>query len=92
GKESQVENKHFPTEGHDYGPSKRAAMYPFMARHLGLKLEVANDEKGTIDESAVEVEDESELYVFGEDGSQLPEHAIRSFGELQKITEKYFNN
>src|SRR5699024_3237491 len=42
GKESQVENKHFPTEGHDYGPSKRAAMYPFMARHLGLKLEVAN--------------------------------------------------
>ncbi|MCW9705273.1 alpha/beta hydrolase family protein [Fodinibius salsisoli] len=92
GKESRVENKHFPTEGHDYGPSKRVAMYPFLARYLGLNLEAVTNEKGNIDESAVRVEDESELYVFGEDGSRLPEQAICSFEALQKIAAKYFSN
>lgn len=40
---------HFGDEGHDYGPSKRAAMYRFLARRLGLDL-------GTADESAVTIE------------------------------------
>jgi hypothetical protein len=31
-----VENVHLPTEGHDYGPSKRAAVYDFFASRLGL--------------------------------------------------------
>jgi len=36
--EHKVENVHFPAGKHDYGPAKRAAMYPFMAHHLGLNL------------------------------------------------------
>ena len=36
GAKSSVENEHFATEGHDYGPSKRRAMYRFFAKHLGL--------------------------------------------------------
>ena len=36
---NQVENRHLPNEGHDYGPSKRAAAYRFLARHLGLVLD-----------------------------------------------------
>ena len=35
---SNVANVHLPDEGHDYGPSKRAATYQFLARHLGLDL------------------------------------------------------
>lgn len=35
--EHQLENVHFPAGRHDYGPSKRAVMYNFMARHLDLR-------------------------------------------------------
>jgi len=34
--EHRVENVHLPAEKHDYGPSKRVAMYNFMGHHLGL--------------------------------------------------------
>jgi dienelactone hydrolase len=47
----QVENTHLPAEGHDYGPSKREAMYRFMAKHLGLNLQL--DESDTVQDPAV---------------------------------------
>ena len=36
--EHKVENVHLPMEKHDYGYSKRAAAYTFLAYHLKLKL------------------------------------------------------
>ncbi len=33
---NRVKNVHLPREDHDYGPSKRAAMYEFFARYLGI--------------------------------------------------------
>ena len=51
--EKNVENAHFPDEGHDYGFSKREALYPFLARHLGLDLSKITNEKGEIDEGFV---------------------------------------
>lgn len=36
GRQDVCEGVHLPEEGHDYGPSKRAAVYRFFARHLGL--------------------------------------------------------
>jgi dienelactone hydrolase len=59
-----VENAHFADEGHDYGPSKRAAMYKFLAKHLGLDLSRLKGDGGDIDESFVEVLDRDELLVF----------------------------
>lgn len=56
-----VENAHFPEEGHDYGPSKRQAAYPFLARHLGLNVGA----HGEVDESFVAVEDRDRLLVYG---------------------------
>lgn len=35
--EHKLENVHFPAGRHDYGPSKRAVLYNFMARHLNLR-------------------------------------------------------
>jgi hypothetical protein len=35
--EPLVENVHLPNEGHDLGPSKRAALYDFFARTFGLR-------------------------------------------------------
>ncbi len=59
----RVENRHLANEGHDYGPSKRAAMYRFMAKRLGLNLEAVTTAAGAIDESDTTVDDKS-LQVF----------------------------
>ncbi|MBM3838544.1 MAG: c-type cytochrome [Verrucomicrobia bacterium] len=36
GARDQVENAHYAEEGHDFGRSKRQAVYQFFAKHLGL--------------------------------------------------------
>jgi hypothetical protein len=83
-----VKNVHFPEEGHDYGFSKRIAMYSFMAKHLNLNLKAIQNKSGGADESTVTIEDESDLYVFGKTGARLPSHAVTSFSAL----EKYFRD
>jgi hypothetical protein len=62
-----VENAHFPREKHDYKVSKRMAMYPFMAKHLELDLNLVKNANGKIDESFVSLESEEEMYVFSKD-------------------------
>lgn len=64
GAAGNVANAHFPDEQHDYGPTKRAAMYPFMAKHLGLDLSRATNEAGEIDESPVTVHEREKLQAF----------------------------
>lgn len=80
GKPHLVANVHFPEQGHDYGPSKRRAVYPFLAEHLELDLEAVTVD-GTIDESTVTVEPEPELYVFS-DQHPLPPHAAKPNSDL----------
>ena len=48
GAQDVVRNVHLADEGHDYGPSKRAAMYSFLAQHLGLDL-TAGDRSRRLD-------------------------------------------
>lgn len=74
-----VENVHLPNEGHDYGPSKRDAMYRFMAKHLGLKLDavMAN---GKIDEVDTALDPKS-LHVFNEDHLR-PAYALKDGTEI----------
>jgi dienelactone hydrolase len=43
GKPGNVENAHFPEEGHDYGPSKRQALYRFVGKVFGLDAAKADD-------------------------------------------------
>jgi uncharacterized protein len=50
GAEDMVQNSHFPKEGHDYGKTKRAPVYPFMAKHLKLDFSRILDGSGKIDE------------------------------------------
>jgi hypothetical protein len=72
---SNVANVHLAAEGHDYGPSKRAAMYRFMAGHFKLNLAAAQDAEGRIDESRVTIENWKTLCVFN-DASPLPTNAL----------------
>ncbi len=78
----QVENVHLAAEGHDYGPSKRAAMYRFMSRRLGLNLKAVQTADGQIDESDAVVEPES-LLVFTADHSR-PAYALKDGAEVEK--------
>ncbi len=61
----KLANAHFPDEGHDYGVSKRMAMYPFMAMHLQLDLAKVTNDDGKIDESFFTAEKYEQLLVFG---------------------------
>jgi len=80
----KVENVHLPEEGHDYGPSKRDAMYRFMAKHLGLNLKrVVAD--GKIDEVDTSLDPKS-LNVFNE-AHPRPEHALKDGAEVAAALE-----
>ncbi|MEW5900687.1 MAG: acetylxylan esterase [Acidobacteriota bacterium] len=78
GAADKVENVHFAGEGHDYGPSKRAAVYRFLALHLGLDLSRVSNPiyfEG-VDESGIIIERQDLLRVF--DASRpRPAHALK---------------
>jgi hypothetical protein len=84
GKTDLVQNAHFPEEGHDYGLSKRIALYEFIAHHLGLNINEIKDMNGNIDESGITIEDQWAMYALGLNGEKLPANAIKSFEELEK--------
>jgi uncharacterized protein len=55
---------HLANEKHDYGPSKRKAMYAFMAKHLKLDLKAVTSKEGQIDEEPAKVLEQKDLAVF----------------------------
>jgi dienelactone hydrolase len=72
-----MENVHLPAEGHDYGYSKRQAMYPFMQRHLVLNAGKYLPDNGVFSENDIVIEDFAQFRVFTP-GFPLPSHAIGS--------------
>ncbi|WP_461451563.1 DUF4974 domain-containing protein [Mucilaginibacter sp.] len=85
GESNKVENVHLPNEGHDYGPSKRNALYPFVAKYFHLDIKKIEDKNGKIDESEVTIEKEPLMYVFGDHGQYLPKDAIMGYNNLLKV-------
>ncbi|MBI2510354.1 MAG: acetylxylan esterase [Opitutae bacterium] len=69
GAEDKVANVHLAAEGHDYGPSKRVAMYRFMGAQLGLKED--------FDESHVALESPDAMRVF-KTPEEIPATALRT--------------
>jgi hypothetical protein len=59
-----VKQAHFAAEGHDYGKSKRSAVYPFLAKHLKLDLQKITNKDGKIDESFVTIVSRKDLEYF----------------------------
>lgn len=86
----RVANEHLVDERHDYGPSKRAALYRFVADQFGLDLAATQDADGKIDESRITIEKPAQLRVFNAD-FPIPHNAlhdadsvIRMLGTLQE--------
>ncbi len=80
---SAVENVHLATEGHDYGPSKRAALYRFVARHLGLDLDAVQRPDGTIDETHVTIEKPAQLRAF-DAAFPIPPQALHDAAAIER--------
>ncbi len=80
----KVENVHLPEEGHDYGPSKRDAMYRFMAKHLGLNLKAVLAD-GKIEESDTALDPKSHQ-VFNQDHPR-PDYALKDGAEVAAALE-----
>jgi hypothetical protein len=77
GAAANVENAHFPNEGHGYERVKRQAVYPFMVKHLGLDPAGVVDAKtGEFDESNSVIETPEQMRVFDE-SHPLPKHALQ---------------
>ena len=72
--EHRVENVHLPHEKHDYGPSKRAVVYPFFAHHLDLNLSALPYENGFREDFVTVLKPEL-LKVFNSEHPR-PEHAL----------------
>jgi hypothetical protein len=85
GATDKVENVHLPNEGHDFGPSKRAALYTFIAKNFHLDINKIKDTKGGFDDGKVTIEKEPAMYVFGDKGEKLPANAIKGFDQLEKV-------
>ncbi len=84
-----IQNAHFADEGHDYGSSKRFAMYDFMREYLSLKSLKKSD--GTWDESGFVEESIQQMQVFGDNPDLLPENAVKSFEELEKLWNSFLD-
>ncbi len=84
GQASQVENVHLALEKHDYGPNKRKAMYPFMAKHLNLDIRKIQNTSNEIDETNSKVLTAEELNVFNQD-HPLPQNALKGDAAIDKI-------
>lgn len=85
GRTDLVENVHLPEEGHDFGPSKRKAVYDFIIKSFKLNAALVKDKTGQYDESKCTIEKEPAMYVFGDKGERLPANAIKGFEQLEQV-------
>jgi hypothetical protein len=90
GKAGEVENAHFARENHDYGISKRTALYDFVARKFGLNVSGLKDSAGKWDESKITIEPATAMLVFGD--GKLPDHAVKGGQNLRELLKTYREN
>jgi dienelactone hydrolase len=83
GATKNVANVHLADEGHDYGPSKRAAMYRFVAEKLGLNLSAVQDAAGRIDESRFTSETPAQLRCFDAE-FPVPHNALHDVTSIEQ--------
>jgi hypothetical protein len=77
GKSDMVRNVHLPNDKHGYDLNKRAAAYPFLAKHLGLDLSKAMNPDGTVREEMIVIEEQKALYPFDAQ-HPFPANGVRS--------------
>ena len=84
--EKNIENAHFENEMHDYGYTKRVAMYKFITKHfkLSMKKIISN---GKVNESAVVLQERKQLEVFAD--SSRPVSEVKNCNEVIDMLDHY---
>lgn len=80
-KSEMSENAHLPHDQHGYDYNKRAAVYPFLAKHLGLNLDRAMNPDGTLNERGIVIEKQEALYTFDK-SHPFPKNGIRNNNDI----------
>lgn len=88
GAAANLENKHLPDEGHDYGLNKRLAAYAFLAKQLKLSLASITGQDGKPSEYFFRLADTASLKVFN-DKHPRPAYAIMGDDAVTKMLENY---
>ncbi len=81
GHPDRLKNLHLADEAHDFGPSKRRAVYAFFAGHLGMELLEE-------DVTKIIIEPPEKLAVFTQD-HPLPKQAARGSAEVGKAFAQF---
>ena len=106
GNTDKVENVHIANEEHDYGYTKREAMYNFVTRVCGIDAEKFKDNQGRYIEKDVTIETPDNLLVFGngqvikgyyvlqpvKTRPMMPATTIKSGEDLKKALQQLQNN
>jgi dienelactone hydrolase len=77
GKPEMVANVHLPNDKHGYDYNKRVAVYPFLAKHLGLDVTKSINSDGTLNENTITIEDIKTLYPFN-DKHPFPAYGVKT--------------
>lgn len=85
GKSENLVNVHLPNDKHDFGFSKRKAVYEFFAKYLQLNVKAIQNAEGNIVDTAITLEPENAFYVFGDKGEKLPVNAVKGFNAVEKL-------
>jgi len=87
GAAERFEHVHLPDEGHDYGYSKRTAVYGFIARRFGLDRDVGLEQGGQDVPEQVTIEEPEVLDVWTEE-CPLPEDALRGADQIAEALHR----
>ena len=82
GRADNVRNVHLAAESHDYGPSKRQAVYAFFAEHLHLARKGVALPDGRIDEAPNTVEPDEALHAF-DAAHPMPARALHGWDAVK---------
>jgi hypothetical protein len=86
-KKDLVANVHLANEKHDYGPGKRQAVYPFLAKHLKLNLDKVSGNDGLVSESKFKLLSREELSAFNAN-NPLPANALQGDEAVAALLKK----
>jgi uncharacterized protein len=87
GAADKVQNAHLAKEKHDYGPSKRQAVYRFFAKHLKLSTKALTKKDGTVDEEGITIEKPETMFVFTKKHPR-PDYALKGAEAVSKMLFK----
>lgn len=91
GAQAKLQDVYLGKEKHDYGISKRQAMYAFLDEQFKLNGAGLRTPDGRYSETGVVIEPHDALRAFGPGGKDLPSTALHGWEAVEKLVISYMN-